>query len=222
MSLANQPTRSDVAAIIDHTLLKPETTPDAVTALVADAVEMGVCSVCVSPSQLPVPHPSSLRIAAVCGFPSGAHGPAVKALEASRASEAGADEIDMVIDLAFPLTGRYELTESEIAAVRRAVPDVTLKVIIESVVLDDDQIVEVCHAAERAGADFVKTSTGFHPAGGASVHAVRLMRDVVGDRLGVKASGGIRDSEAALAMIAAGASRLGVSSTRAILAGLPG
>lgn len=161
---------SDVAAIIDHTLLKPETTPDAVTALVADAVEMGVCSVCVSPSQLPVPHPSSLRI----------------------------------------------------AAVRHAVPDATLKVIIESAVLDDDQIVEVCHAAERAGADFVKTSTGFHPAGGASVHAVRLMRNVVGDRLGVKASGGIRDSEAALAMIAAGATRLGVSSTRAILAGLPG
>lgn len=220
MSLTNKPTRRDVAAIIDHTLLKPEATPQAVAALVADAVEMGTYSVCVSPSQLPVEHPASLKVAAVCGFPSGAHDPTVKAAEAELAVRNGADEIDMVINLSSALTGRYDQTEAEVASVRRAVPDAVLKVIIESAVLSDEQIVQVCRAAERAGADFVKTSTGFHPAGGATVHAVELMRRTVGDRLGVKASGGIRDAKTALAMIAAGASRLGVSSSKAILAGL--
>lgn len=217
----SQPTRSQVAAIIDHTLLKPEATPEAVAAAVAEAVEMGTYSVCVSPSQLPLEHPSTLKVAVVCGFPSGAHDPAVKATEAETAVRNGADEIDMVINLSFALTGRYDRTEAEIAAVRAAAPEAVLKVIIESAVLSDEQIVEVCRAAERAGADFVKTSTGFHPAGGASIHAVELMRRTVGDRLGVKASGGIRDAETALAMIAAGASRLGVSASKAILAGLP-
>lgn len=217
----SQPTRSQVAAIIDHTLLKPEATPQAVAAVVAEAVEMGTYSVCVSPSQLPLEHPSTLKVAVVCGFPSGAHDAAVKATEAETAVRNGADEIDMVINLSFALTGRYDRTEAEIAAVRAAAPDAVLKVIIESAVLSDEQIVEVCRAAERAGADFVKTSTGFHPAGGASTHAVELMRQTVGDRLGVKASGGIRDAETALAMIAAGASRLGVSASKAILAGLP-
>lgn len=220
MSLTNNPTKADVAAIIDHTLLKPEATPQAVATLVADAVEMGTYSVCVSPSQLPVEHPASLKVAAVCGFPSGAHDATVKAAEAELAVRNGADEIDMVINLSFALTGQYEQTRTEIASVRKAVPDAVLKVIIESAVLSDDQIVQVCRAAEGAGADFVKTSTGFHPAGGATVHAVELMRHTVGNRLGVKASGGIRDAKTALAMIAAGASRLGVSSSKAILAGL--
>lgn len=219
--MSDSPTRSQVAAIIDHTLLKPEATPEAVAAVVAEAVEMGTYSVCVSPSQLPLEHPSTLKVAAVCGFPSGAHDAAVKAGEAGAAVRNGADEIDMVINLSFALTGRYDRTEDEIAAVRAAAPGAVLKVIIESAVLSDEQIVEVCRAAERAGADFVKTSTGFHPAGGATTHAVELMRQTVGDRLGVKASGGIRDAETALAMIAAGASRLGVSASRAILAGLP-
>jgi deoxyribose-phosphate aldolase len=221
MSLADHPTKKDVAGIIDHTLLKPEATHDQVTALVAEAVEMGTYSVCVSPSQLPLDHPDTLKIAAVCGFPSGAHAARIKAEEARITVMNGADEIDMVINLAFPLTGRYDLTEAEIRQVREAIPHAVLKVIIESAVLTDDQIVEVCRAAERAGADFVKTSTGFHPAGGASVHAVELMRETVGDRLGVKASGGIRDADTAVAMIRAGANRLGVSSSRAILAGLP-
>ena len=126
-----------------------------------------------------------------------------------------------VVGWAIVIAGEYEQVEHEIRAVRDvAKAPVLLKVIIESAALDDEQIVAVCQAAERAGADFVKTSTGFHPAGGASEHAVQLMRETVGDRLGVKASGGIRTVEAAEEMISAGASRLGLSGSAAILAGL--
>jgi deoxyribose-phosphate aldolase len=157
----------------------------------------------------------------VCGFPSGAHPSAVKAAEAAEAVSRGADEVDMVIDLSRAVTGDFEGVQADIAAVRAAVPPpVILKVIIESAALTDDQIVGCCRAAEAAGADFVKTSTGFHPAGGASAHAVALIRQTVGDRLGVKASGGIRTAADALAMIDAGASRLGLSSTAAVLEGL--
>ena len=127
----------------------------------------------------------------------------------------------MVINIPLAIEGRAEELQAEIQAVRDAIPGKVLKVIIESAALDDDQIVLACRAAEAAGADFVKTSTGFHPAGGASVHAVELMADTVGGRLGVKASGGIRDYETACTMIEAGATRLGVSSTDAILAGAP-
>jgi deoxyribose-phosphate aldolase len=135
---------------------------------------------------------------------------------------AGADEIDMVINLALATTGRFDAVQSEISAVRAAAPPpVVLKVIIESAALTDAQIVAVCLAAEAAGADFVKTSTGFHPAGGATINAVELMAKTVGGRLGVKASGGIRSTETALEMIAAGATRLGLSGTAQILAGLP-
>ena len=214
------PTRAEVAQMIDHTLLKPEATPEQVQALVAEAAELGTYSVCVSPSLLPVEHPESVKLAVVTGFPSGAHAASVKAAEAKDAADKGVDEIDMVINLALATTGKYAETEAEIRAVREAAPNVVLKVIIESAVLTDEQIVAVCEAAERAGADFVKTSTGFHPAGGASTHAVELMRTTVRDRLGVKASGGIRDAATALAMIEAGASRLGLSSSRAILEGL--
>ena len=126
----------------------------------------------------------------------------------------------MVINVGLARAGKYDAVREEIAAVRDAAPKPTvLKVIIESAALTDEQIVAVCEAAEQAGADFVKTSTGFHPAGGASEHAVALMRRTVGDRLGVKASGGIRDRAAAEAMVAAGASRLGLSSSRAVLEG---
>lgn len=218
--MSERPTRDQVAKMIDHTLLKPEATPDQVEALIKDAEALGTYSVCISPSLLPVSTPESVKLAVVCGFPSGAHAAEVKAAEAKLAAEAGVDEIDMVINLALALTGRYEETEAEIKAVRDAAPDVVLKVIIESAALTDDQIVAVCQAAERAGADFVKTSTGFHPAGGASTHAVKLMADTVAPRLEVKASGGIRDTETALAMIEAGATRLGLSGSKAILDGL--
>jgi deoxyribose-phosphate aldolase len=216
------PTRSEVAQMVDHTLLKPEATPEQLVALVAEAQTLGAYSVCVSPNQLPLTSTGSLKVAVVCGFPSGAHQGEVKAAEAARSVADGADEIDMVIDLALATTGRYDAVQGEIAAVRAAAPaPVVLKVIIESAALTDEQIVGVCQAAEAAGADFVKTSTGFHPAGGATTHAVELMAKTVGGRLGVKASGGIRSTDTALEMIAAGATRLGVSGTAAILAGLP-
>ncbi len=212
----------DIAGMIDHTLLKPEATHADVVALVEEAVALGTYSVCVSPNMLPVtvPEGSGLKVAVVCGFPSGAHDSRVKAAEAALAAENGADEIDMVISVGAAIEGDFARVEADIAAVREAAPHpVLLKVIIESAALDDTQIVEVCRAAERAGADFVKTSTGFHPAGGASVHAVALMAQTVGGRLGVKASGGVRTLADAQAMIDAGATRLGVSGTRALLAG---
>ena len=215
------PTRSEVAHMVDHTLLKSEATAEGVARLVAEAQKLGAYAVCVSPNQLPLDGAGSLRIAVVCGFPSGAHKAEVKAAEAARSVAEGADEIDMVIDLAFATTGQYDAVQKEIAAVRTAAPaPVVLKVIIESAVLTDEQIVGVCRATETAGADFVKTSTGFHPAGGATVHVVELMAKTVGGRLGVKASGGIRSTETALEMIAAGATRLGLSGTANVLAGL--
>jgi len=214
------PTPADIAKLIDHTLLKPEATHADVEALILEAAELGTYSVCVSPSMLPVNAPAELKIAVVCGFPSGKHLSSIKAAEASAAVEAGADEVDMVIDVGAAKEKRYTDVEADIAAVRAAVPAPTvLKVIIESAALDDDEIVGVCEAAVRAGADFVKTSTGFHPAGGASVHAVKLMRQTVGPDLGVKASGGVRTMEQAEEMIAAGATRLGVSGSRALLSG---
>ena len=166
-----------------------------------------------------LPLETSLPVAVVCGFPSGKHTSAVKAAEAAESARLGAAEVDMVIDIGAARAGDYAAVAADIAAVRQAAPDVLLKVIIESAALTDEQIVACCEASERAGADYVKTSTGFHPAGGASAHAVRLMRETVGDRLGVKASGGIRTSEAAAEMIEAGASRLGLSGTESVLAG---
>ncbi|MBO3128788.1 deoxyribose-phosphate aldolase [Dermatophilus congolensis] len=221
------PTRSDVARMIDHTLLKPEATPEQVAELVAEAADLGTFSVCVSPNMLPVQVPQGVAVATVCGFPSGAHASEVKAAEAARSVADGADEVDMVVNLSLVKTGRFDEVEADIRAVRQACPTegdrpVLLKVIIESAALSDDEIVACCTAAERAGADFVKTSTGFHPAGGASVEAVALMAKTVGGRLGVKASGGIRTAEAALAMIEAGATRLGLSGSRAVLDGIGG
>src|SRR6187402_2495331 len=210
--------RAELARYVDHTLLKPEATPADIEKHIAEAAELGVFSICISPSLLPVTVPEGLLVATVCGFPSGKHASSVKAAEAARAVADGADEVDMVIDIGAAIAGDYAAVEADIAAVRAAMlPGRLLKVIIESAALSDDAIVAVCRAAEAAGADFVKTSTGFHPAGGASVRAVGLMAWTVGGRLGVKASGGVRTSAAALAMIEAGATRLGLSGTRAVL-----
>ena len=210
-------TRAELARYIDHTLLKPEATRADFEALAAEAGELGVFSICVSPSELPIIAPEGVAVATVCGFPSGAVQSEIKAAEAALSVQQGADEVDMVINIADAKEGDFEAVQADIAAVRAAIPNALLKVIIESAVLTDEEIVGCCQAAEAAGADFVKTSTGFHPAGGASVAAVRLMRETVGDRLGVKASGGIRDLATAQAMIDAGASRLGCSSSAAIL-----
>ncbi|MDN4162347.1 deoxyribose-phosphate aldolase [Nocardioides abyssi] len=215
----NEPSVAQVAQAIDHTLLKPEATHADVEALVAEAVELGTYSVCVSPSMLPVAVPagSDLKVAVVCGFPSGKHTSAVKAAEAAESVALGADEIDMVIDVGAAKEGRFDAIEADIAAVRAAAPAPTvLKVIIESAALTDDEIVGACRAAAAAGADFVKTSTGFHPSGGAAEAAVRLMAETVPD-LQVKASGGVRTLEQARTMMAAGATRLGVSGSRALL-----
>ena len=212
--------RAEVAAMVDHTLLKPEATADDVAALAREAEELGAYSICVSPNMLPVE--TSVKVATVCGFPSGKHTSTVKAAEAAESVERGADEVDMVIDVGAAKMGDFEAVKLDIRTVRDAIPNAVLKVIIESAALTDDEIRGVCEAAVDAGADFVKTSTGFHPSGGASAHAVRLMRECVGPNLGVKASGGIRDAAAAREMIEAGASRLGLSGTRAVLDGLEG
>ncbi|WP_423923116.1 deoxyribose-phosphate aldolase [Frigoribacterium sp. 2-23] len=211
---------ADVARLIDHTLLKPEATPADVDALIAEAVDLGTYSVCVSPSMLPVTIPTGadLKVAVVAGFPSGKHTSAVKAAEAKEAVAQGADEVDMVIDIGAAKAGLFDTVEADIRAVRDAIPKpVVLKVIIESAALTDDEIVAVSQAAVDADADFVKTSTGFHPAGGATEHAVALMAKTVAGKLGVKASGGVRTLDDARRMIAAGATRLGVSGSRALL-----
>ena len=206
-----------MAKLIDHTLLKTDATREQVAALVEEAKELGTYSVCVSPSMLPLEMDmGEVKVATVCGFPSGNHTPAAKAAEAAESSKRGADEVDMVINIGLLKEGRADAVEAEIRAVREATTGV-LKVIIESAALTDDEIIAACKAAEAAGADYVKTSTGFHPSGGASVHAVEIMHDTVGGRLGIKASGGIRDREAAEQMVAAGATRLGLSSSRAVL-----
>ena len=209
--------RNKIVAMTDHTLLKPEATESDIRQLIDTAVRLGTYSICILPSLLPVSVPDSLKVATVVGFPSGAVKAEIKAAETARAVADGADEIDMVINLAFALTGQFDALEAEIRAVRAACPGKVLKVILETAVLDDETIIAACRAAEAAGADFVKTSTGFHPAGGATVHAVKLMADTVGGRLGVKASGGIRTGADALAMIEAGATRLGLSATAKIV-----
>ena len=220
--------RAQLAQLVDHTLLKPEATPAEVTAAVAEAIELGTYAVCVSPSMVPVAWaalpPGGPVVAAVAGFPSGKHLTAVKAREAALAVEAGAAEIDMVIDVGAALAGDFDAVRDDIAGVRRAVPRATLKVIVESAALLELRgvaaLVDVCLAVEEAKAEFVKTSTGFHPSGGASIRAVELMARTVGGRLGIKASGGIRTAEDALAMLDAGATRLGLSATRGVLADL--
>jgi deoxyribose-phosphate aldolase len=218
-------TRADVARMIDHTLLAPEATDDDVARLAAEAGRLGVGAICISPSRLPLPAgvlADGIALAAVTGFPSGAHPAAVKAAEAAAVVTAGATEVDMVIDLGAAFAGRWATVTAEVAAVRAAIgPSVLLKVIIESAAIGPDRIAPACQAAEAGGADFVKTSTGFHKAGGATVDAVAAMAAAVGGRLGVKASGGIRTAADALAMIEAGATRIGCSSSAAILDGLP-
>ncbi|MEB4208573.1 deoxyribose-phosphate aldolase [Mycobacterium sp. 94-17] len=224
--MATQPSRAQLAAFVDHTLLKPEATEADVTALVGEAVELGVYAVCVSPPMVPVAvrAGAGVRVASVAGFPSGKHLPAVKAHEAALAVASGACEVDMVIDVGAALAGAIDAVRCDVRAVRDAIGGAVLKVIVESAALlalaDERTLAQVCSAAEDGGADFVKTSTGFHPAGGASVHAVTLMAETVGGRLGVKASGGIRTAADALAMLGAGATRLGLSGTRGVLDGL--
>jgi deoxyribose-phosphate aldolase len=221
-------TSAELAKSIDHTLLAPEATRGEVLATCRDAVAWQVAAVCISPSWLPLPTDlmgNDVRVCTVVGFPSGAHTSAMKAAEAAEAVRNGADEIDMVVNLGLVRASDWKAVEAEVRAVRTAIDTVAsgrvLKVICESAALSDDELRNTCRAAVAGGADYVKTSTGFNKAGGATERAVTIMRETVGDGVGVKASGGIRTTAAALAMIAAGATRIGASATREILAGMP-
>ena len=214
--------RTTLALVIDHTLLAPEATSADIVALCTEADELLVGAVCVSPNWVSLAHKiTGIPVASVVGFPSGSHLSGIKALEAAQAVSDGATEIDMVANLGWIASGEWSNVENEVAAVRQALgASVVLKVILETGLWSSEQIIAACKHSVSGGADYVKTSTGFHKTGGASLDAVRMMRKTVGADIGVKASGGIRTTADALAMIEAGASRIGASASRAILSGL--
>ncbi len=206
---------------IDHTLLKPAATRADIAKLCAEAKEYRFASVCVNSAHIAevAAALAGTDVAPCCvvGFPLGAMETEAKAFEAARAAALGAKEIDMVMDIGAAKEGDFARVEADIAAVVSAIQDrAKLKVILECCLLTDEEKTAACLAAKRAGADFVKTSTGFST-GGATEHDVALMRAAVGDDMGVKASGGIRTREDALRMIAAGASRIGASAGIAIV-----
>ncbi|HEM3621978.1 TPA: deoxyribose-phosphate aldolase [Streptococcus suis] len=208
---------------IDHTILKPETTQEQVEKILAEAKEYDFASVCVNPTWVALAaeslKDSDVKVCTVIGFPLGANTPAVKAFETKDAISNGADEIDMVINIGALKTGNYDLVLEDIKAVVEASGDKLVKVIIEACLLTDDEKVKACQLSQEAGADYVKTSTGFST-GGATVTDVALMRKTVGPDMGVKASGGARSYEDAIAFIEAGASRIGASSGVAIMNGV--
>ena len=205
----------------DHTLLKAEATSDQVLKLCDEALEYHFASVCVNPVFVPLASGklagSDVKVCTVIGFPLGANEPAVKAMEAALAVDEGAEEVDMVINIGKAKEKDFAYMQEEIAKVKQASREALLKVIIESSALSDDEIIGCCKAAMAAKADYVKTSTGFHKTGGASAHAVSLMRQTVGETMGVKASGGIHSLAEAQEMIEAGASRIGCSASVAIM-----
>jgi deoxyribose-phosphate aldolase len=205
-----------IAEFIDHTLLKAETTAAEIDQLCAEALEHEFAAVCVNPVWVPRCagrlKGSPVALATVVGFPLGANQSEIKAAEAALAIRQGATEIDMVAAVGHIKGGDWNHVADDIAAVVRAAGGTLVKVIIESAHLTPVEIIKASALAREAGAQYVKTSTGFHPAGGASAEAVALMRLVVGDSMGVKASGGVRDCATALRMIANGATRIGTSS----------
>jgi deoxyribose-phosphate aldolase len=218
--------RSELAKIIDHTLLGPAASTDGVRSLCAEAREMDVASVCVNPCHVALVSEllegSPVKVCAVVGFPHGMTTSAVKAFEAEGAVAAGADELDMVINVGALKEGDVALVENDIRAVcavaQAARRPVSVKVILETALLTEAEKAEGARLVKSAGADYVKTSTGF-ASGGATVEDVALLRRTVGPEMGVKAAGGIRDYAAAVAMIEAGATRLGASRTANILDG---
>jgi len=206
----------EIARMIDHTLLKPDATRAQIEALCGEAREHGFATVCVNPAWVracaDLLAGSETRVCTVVGFPLGATTPDVKAYEASRTLDDGACELDMVMNVGALKSGDYRTVERDVAAVveagRRG--GAIVKVILETALLTDDEKVKACVICKAAGADFVKTSTGFGP-GGATVPDIALMRRVVGPEMGVKAAGGVRDLKAAQALIEAGADRIGAS-----------
>ncbi|WP_312794772.1 deoxyribose-phosphate aldolase [Tianweitania sp.] len=212
----------ELAGLIDHTVLKPDASRADVARHCDEALEHGFASVCVNGVHAGFVarrlKGSAVKTCAVLGFPLGASGAESKALEAAALVKAGADELDMVLDIGALREGDLARVEADIQTVRDACRGKVLKVILETALLDDAQKEAACRIAAEVGADFVKTSTGFST-GGATIDDVKLMRRIVGDKLGVKASGGIRDAKTALAMVEAGASRIGASASVAIVSG---
>jgi deoxyribose-phosphate aldolase len=209
-----------IARYIDHTLLKPEATRAEIVKLCAEAKKYRFAAVCVNPVFVKTAREqladSGVKVCTVIGFPLGATTTAVKVFEAAEAADNGADELDMVINIGALKGGDEAYVADEIAAVVEAARGRIVKVILETGLLSDREKALACRLAAKAGAHFVKTSTGFGP-GGATIADVRLMRESAGPRLAVKASGGVRSREAALEMIGAGASRIGTSSGIAII-----
>lgn len=205
----------NLASYIDHTILKPETTEAQVRQICQEALDHKFFSVCVNTSFVPLCKGllknSSVKVCAVVGFPLGAMSTAVKTYETKWAVENGADEIDMVIQIGELKSKNYDYVRADIRSVVEAAQGHTVKVIIETSLLSQEEKIKACELSKEAKAHFVKTSTGFG-GGGATVEDIQLMKNVVGDLLQVKASGGVRDQATAQAMIAAGASRLGTSS----------
>lgn len=204
----------------DHTLLKPDATSEQIRKLCAEAKKYEFASVCVNPCYIPLAKKelegSIVKVCTVIGFPLGAMRTAAKAYEAKEAIEAGADEVDMVINVGKAKEGDFAAVADDIAAVKKACGNTLLKVILETCLLTKEEIVACCKAAMEAGADYVKTSTGFSKAG-ATPEDVALMRQTVGDKLGVKASGGVHNLAEAKAMIEAGASRIGASASVVVM-----
>lgn len=209
-----------IASYIDHTLLKADATRDDIIRIAGEAASYGFASVCVNPCWVPLCRKllegTGVKVCTVVGFPLGASSSTAKAAETAAAVEDGADEIDMVVNIGYLRSGMDDEVLGDIKAVREACRGKVLKVIIEACLLTDEEKIRACRLAEEAGADFVKTSTGFS-SGGATVADVALMRKAVGGRLKVKAAGGIRTLADARAMIGAGASRIGASAGIAIV-----
>ncbi|MBF0779496.1 MULTISPECIES: deoxyribose-phosphate aldolase [unclassified Granulicatella] len=210
---------------IDHTNLKPDATQENIATLCQEAKQYEFMSVCVQPTWVSYAteqlKDSIVKVCTVIGFPHGANDPRVKSFETQQAIENGADEVDMVINIGAVKSGNWALVKEDIQGVVDVAKEhhVVSKVILETCLLTDEEKIKVCQICKEVGADFVKTSTGFST-GGANVHDIALMRESVGQDLGVKASGGVRSKEDALAMIEAGANRLGASSGVAICQGL--
>lgn len=213
----------NLAKYIDHTVLKADTPRDAVLKVCKEARDNGFFSVCVNPYYVPLVkselNGTDVKVCSVIGFPLGANTSVIKALEAKQSIADGADEIDMVINVSALKNGDLDVVESDIRGVAEVCAGkALLKVIIETCLLDDDEKIIACELSVKAGADFVKTSTGFST-GGATVEDIRLMRRTVGSDIGVKASGGVRDRATALALVEAGATRIGASASVAIVTG---
>ena len=205
---------------IDHTILNADATKEAVIKVIDEAKKYEFASVCLEPCWVSLAaerlKDSPVKVCTVIGFPLGANTKTVKAFEAKVAVDNGADEVDMVLNIGALKSGDDAMVLEDMKVVREAAKDAVVKVILETCLLTDDEKKKACALAKEAGLDFVKTSTGFSTAG-ATVEDVKLMRETVGDTMGVKASGGIRDTKTAEAMIAAGASRIGASKSIAII-----